>query len=179
VSKKPKKKAPYTCLACGGEVKRKHPACKRCGHRNPGFVPKGARGPVFLAKSAGGNVTPLSAAKSARPVCHCGHRGRRTDRCCTRCGLPYGISKVGVEGRALKASGILPGGYWAAQAAGEADPGAREIMRDRAFKSARPPDAEALARAWGFPSLRDAAMYCLDGEARSYFVKALSGGGAA
>jgi hypothetical protein len=177
VSKSKKKRLPFTCLACGQGMKRSHPACKRCGHRNPGFSPKVATGLRFIAKS--GNVTPIGVAKSARPVCRCGHQGRRTDRCCTRCGLPYGISEIGVEGRALKAAAILPGGYWAAQAARETDPQAREIMRGRAFKSARPADAEDVARAWGFPSLQAAAMYCTDGEARSYFVKALSNGGAA
>jgi hypothetical protein len=177
---KSKKKRPYTCLVCGKGMRRRDPACKRCGHRNPGFVPKGASGPAFIAKSAGRNVTPIGVAKSARPVCHCGHRGRRTDRCCTRCGLPYGISEIGAEGRALKAAGIIPGGYWAGKAAGESDPQAREIMRARAFRdSARPPDAETLAREWGFASLQAAAMYCTDGAARSYFVKALNNGGAA
>jgi hypothetical protein len=179
VSKKNKKK-PYTCLACGQGMKRSHPACRRCGHRNPGFSPKSAGGPLFLAKSAGGTVTPIGAAKSARPVCHCGHQGRRTDRCCTTCGLPYGISKVAAEGMAMKASGVIPTGYYAAQAAREPDPAQRELLRQLAT-SARPASAGDLARAWGFQSLRDAAMYCTAPEARSYFMNAYFGsnGGAA
>jgi hypothetical protein len=177
VSKKAKKRF-GVCLACGKAVKRRQPACKRCGHRNALFAPKAATGPAFIAKAGGSNVVPLLG-KAARPVCHCGHEGRRSDRCCTRCGLPFGISVIGAEARALKASGILPSGYWADKAGHETDPQAREIMRDRAFKSARPPDAEALAREWGFASLQDAAMYCLDGEARSFFMKAYHGNGGA
>jgi hypothetical protein len=174
-AKKNGKKFPYTCLACGKGMKRSHPACRRCGHRNPGFSPKVAAPPAFIVKAVGGKVTPITAAKVARPVCHCGHQGRRTDKCCTRCGAPYGISKAVHEGGILKAAGVIPSGYWADKAVRESDPAQREVLRGMAVKSARPASAEALARAWGFSSLRDAAMYCIVPEARSYFMNAYYG----
>jgi hypothetical protein len=166
-----KKKGPFTCLACGKErMRRSQPKCNRCGKPNPGYVPKVAAPVAFIAKGAGGGkVRPLRVVKSAPPVCHCGNTGKRGDRFCHRCALPYGISAVGAEGVALKAAGIVPGGYWGAQAERENDSGQREQMRSMAVKGGRQPDAEAIARAWGFADLRSAAMFCDSPEARSYF----------
>jgi len=157
------------CLGCGKTLRVRDRSCPKCGRRSPLFQPKVAAPPAFIAKSRGGNVRPIFTAKSARPVCHCGHQGRRTDRCCTRCGAPYGISRAAHEGGALKAAGIIPTGHWADQAAREADPARRELMRGMAVKSARPASAEDIARAWGFASLADAALNCSVPEASSYF----------
>jgi hypothetical protein len=173
---KSKKKNRDICLACGGKVKRKQPACKRCGHRNPLFAPKVAASPAFLAKSAGSNVVPIAAAKSARPVCWNGHTGKRSHKCCTACGEPFGISRLEREERVMKAARVIPTGYWAGQAARQADPAQAEIMRELALKNVGgPPDAEAIARAWGYRSLRDAAMFCTESTARDYFMNAFFG----
>jgi hypothetical protein len=180
-SKKSKKEPPYRCLNCGGKLKPKMPSCKRCRKPNPGFAAKVAAPPAFLAKGAGVNVVPM-VRKAARPVCLNGHTGSRGQRCCTRCGEQFGISRLEREERVMKAAGIAPAGYWGAEAARESDPARRERARDAAFKAAGgQPDAEALARAWNFPDLRSAAMFCNSPEVKSYFMNAYYGttGGAA
>jgi hypothetical protein len=178
-SRKSKKgKRAGICLGCGKTLRERMRKCPRCGRLSPLYAPKVAQGPAFIAKSAGrASVTPILAAKSARPVCHCGHQGKRTARYCTSCGLPFGISKVAVEGAALKAAGIVPGGHWGAQAARETDPAQRELMRGMATKAGRQPSAEDIARAWGYPDLRTAALYCDQPEARSFFSTAYFNGG--
>jgi hypothetical protein len=182
VSKKKKKKGkPFNCLGCMKGMDYEDPKCKRCGRPNPGYSVKASAPVAFIAKSAGGKVVPIRAAKSARPVCHCGHRGGRFDKCCTACGLQYGISDIALQDRVLKASGVTPAGYWAAQSERQNDPGQREQMRDMAFKSGRQPTPEDIAIASGYSSLYDAVIRCNQPEARSFFMNAYYGtpGGAA
>jgi hypothetical protein len=155
------------CLGCGKGLRVRDRKCRRCGRPSPLFQPKAAT--PYLVK--GGNVVPL-----ARSVCWNGHTGKRGQRHCTSCGEAFGISKMAHEQIVMKSAGLIPGGYWAGRAARDPDPAQREIMRNMAFKAAGgPAGPAAIARAFGYASLADAALNEPDPSRRAWFQNAYYG----
>ena len=116
------KKGKIMCLACGGRMRGKDAACRKCGQANPA-VSKAAGAPLFLAKSAG-NVVPFLA-KSQRPWCvrGCG-RGAAGARHCTRCGTLL----QGMPARHGVAKAAAAESPWAAAWRRETDPDRAETM---------------------------------------------------
>jgi predicted amidophosphoribosyltransferase len=163
VSKKSKKRGRRVglCLGCGAALRKRDKRCKECGRASRLFQGKSARvaAPAFLAKSAGSNVVPIARARAAR-VCWNGHGpGKRSARCCTKCGEPYALTYAEHSDRIAKAADPLGSTYWGQFARREPDPAQREVYRELARKEAigqAGSEAAFVAKSLGYRSLADA-----------------------
>jgi ribosomal protein L40E len=109
MSKKGKTKA--TCLGCGGRMKAKDVACRKCGWSTPA-------GEACKAMIASG-VHFIG--KSMRPQCpRCRATSRPSAKHCKGCGSPLLM--------AVKSAGEMERDRYLALARQEADPGRREVF---------------------------------------------------
>ncbi len=133
------KRKRFACWQCGGRMKKKALACKRCKRTRPATVKAG-----------------IAAVK-----------GRRKTNCCTRCGRPFSSPAAAAAQKAARGRrALMPGSaeYLEVQAAREYDPAAREALATEAIKARRAGGQEnahlaaLLVKASGGRSLQEAYL---------------------
>ncbi len=181
------KRKRFACWQCGGRMKKKTLACKRCKRTRPATVKAGI---AAVTKARGAPVKPVpvpAAPKAPKPRCAdpaCHAKGRRKTNCCTRCGRPFSSPAAAAAQKAARGrQALMPGSaeYLEAQAAREYDPAAREALATEAIKARRAGGQEnahlaaLLVKASGGRSLQEAYLRETDPRAQQILLGVLRG----
>jgi hypothetical protein len=175
----------WACWKCGGAMRKKGLACKRCRKTSPAAVKAQL---ATLTKAYGGSLRPAAvpAMKAAKPRCPnpaCGARGGRRANACARCGAPFTpvhAARAEKAARRVQLSIAGSAAYWEAQARQQWNPAAREACYAEARKARQARGTEnsslvsLLVKASGAGSVREAWLKEADPHAREVLLRAIN-----